>query len=151
MSVQSRGSAGPQIGFLRPAHIERAFVILVYVAVVALIALSFVGTCYAQTAKDVPLLEPWRIAEDAQAAPRSFVLGFVIQLVLMLTQYGARQFARRDRRWWLLYLAALGISVYYNVEAYWSPLAALGLAWYVSGAIILAGDIVPEIAAVRRT
>lgn len=151
MSVQSRGNAGPQIGFLRPAHIERAFVILVYGAVLALIVLSFIGTCYARLARDAPLLEPWRVAEDVSAAPGPFAIGFAVQLALMLTQYGARQFAHRDRRWWLLYLVALGISVYYNVEAYWSPLAALGLAWYVSGAIILAGDIVPEIAAVRRT
>lgn len=143
--------AAPRIGFLMPGHIERAFIVLVYLAMTALVVLSVFGTFYGQLGKEAPLSAVARVFDDIAAYPLAFVVAFGTQAALSLTQYGARQLARHDRRWWLLYLAALAISVYYNVVAYWSPLDALGVAWYFRTAIILAGDIVPEIAAVRRS
>jgi len=80
-----------------------------------------------------------------------FAIAAGIQGALSLAQYGARQFARHDRRWWIVYLVALAISVYYYILAYWTPLANVGLAWYVALALLLAGDVIPEIAAVRRS
>jgi hypothetical protein len=72
-----------------------------------------------------------------------------VQVVLSLTQYGARQLATHDWRWWLLYLAALGISVYFNVQAYYVPLQVYMLPGYAV-ALILAFDILPEFVSIRR-
>ncbi len=141
----------PRIGFLRPAHIETAFVALIYVALGLLVLLSVVGTFYGWRSLSAPLSTPWAIIADIRAAPVLFAVAAGIQGALSLSQYGARQFARHDRRWWIGYLVALAISVYYNILAYWTPLADMGLAWYVALALLLAGDIIPEIAAVRHS
>jgi hypothetical protein len=147
-----RAAAGrKRIGFLRPGHIENAFIAALYLALLVLVVLSFLGTFYWLLGSDAPLSEPLTIVGDVLAAPRVFGIACAIQFALMLAQWGARQFARRDRRWWLIYLAALGFSVYYNIQAYYAPLVALGVAGWVSAAIIVAGDIVPEVTAVRHT
>lgn len=148
MSVTSKQSR-PNIGVIPPGQIERAFTVLLYLAVLLLILLSILGTLYGFQGESAPITAPARLWADITGAPSLLVAAIVIQGALMLTQYGARQFARKDRRWWLLYLVALGVSVYYNVQAYWEPLTAV-IPWYVAAVLILAGDVLPEFIAVRR-
>lgn len=141
--------AKPHIGFLRPGHVERAFIILLYLTLLALVVLSVLGTFYGWRGENAPLATPLRMFSDVWADPSRIGIAVAIQGVLTLAQYGARQLARHDRRWWILYLAALAISVYYNVQAYWTPLTAL-IPWYVAAVLILAGDVLPEFLAVRH-
>jgi len=149
MSVTSKQSIRPRVGFLRPAHVERAFIALLYLALLLLVVLSVFGTFYGQSGKDAPIATPLQMLRDVAQAPTSLAFAFGVQIVLTLVQYGARQMARRDRRWWALYLVALGISVYYNFEAYWTPLTAL-VSGLIAAPLIIAGDVLPEFIAVRR-
>lgn len=139
----------PRIGFLRPGHVERAFVVLLYFALFALVLLSVVGTFYGWRGEQAPLTKPGQIIADIWEGGARLWWAVAIQVSLTLAQYGARQFARADRRWWILYLVALGISVYYNVQAYWTPLSEL-VAWYTAAVLIIAGDVLPEFLAVRH-
>lgn len=138
-----------RIGFIQPSQIERAFIALLYLMLFLLVVVSILGTFYGRRGEDAPLTAPLRVFADISGAWGAFGVALAVQGVLTVIQYGARSFARRDRRWWLLYLAALAISVYYNVQAYWTPLTAL-LSWYFAALLILAGDILPEFLAVRR-
>ncbi len=142
-------SMHPRVGFLRPSHIERAFIALLYTALLLLIVLSVIGTFYGWQGKQAPLTTPIQIWRDITASTAILWIAIGVQLVLTLAQYGARQMARHDPRWWFLYLAALGISVYYNVQAYWMPLTEM-IPFYVAALLILAGDILPEFLAVRH-
>lgn len=153
MSVQSKPldssvkRSQPRVGFLQPAHIERAFIVLLYLTLAALVVLSVLGTFYGWIGNPAPLAQPGQILVDIQTS--DIWIAGLIQLALTLTQWGARQLARHDRRWWILYLVALGISVYYNVQAYWTPLTLL-IPWYIAGLLIIAGDVLPEFLAVRH-
>jgi hypothetical protein len=151
VTVQSKplGKA-PKIGFLSPRGIERAFVVVLYLIMLALVVLSIVGTFYGLNQLPAPLTSPLQLAMDVQAAPGRLGLAFAIQIVLMVVQYGARQMAQYDWRWWGLYLVSLGVSVYYNVQAYWLPLLLLA-SWPVAALLIICGDVLPEFLAVRRT
>ncbi len=145
----ARRAAGPTIGVIPPGAIERAFIIGLYLACGALVVLSVLGTFYGLLHTAAPLSTPLRIIADARAAAGMLGLALAVQVALTLTQYGARAMARRDRRWWLLYLAALAVSVYYNMQAYYVPIAALSNV-YVAWLLIVAGDIIPEFIAVKR-
>ena len=137
----------PRIGFLRPGHIERAFIALLYSALAVLVLLSVIGTFYGWRGELAPLSRPLPFLTDVQTG--GILAALLIQLVLTVIQWGARQLARHDRRWWILYLAALAVSVYYNVQAYWIPLNEL-TAWYTAAVLIVAGDVLPEFMAVRH-
>ena len=139
----------PRIGFLSPAAIETAFLVLLYLGTLLLAVLSVLGTFYGLVGQDAPV-NAVQIARDILEARSRFVGAFVLQLVLTLSQYGARQWARRDRRWWFGYLAALALSVWYNIQAYADPLIALHVPWLVAWCIIVAGDVLPEFIAVRK-
>lgn len=138
-----------RVGFLRPGQVEGAFLVLLYLALLLLVVLSIVGTFYGFQGMLAPIRAPLRIVTDILGAPALFGIALAIQFVLTTIQYGARQMSRRDRRWWLLYLVALSISVYYNWQAYWEPLAGM-VAWYLAMVLIVAGDVLPEFIAVRR-
>lgn len=138
----------PDIGFLCGQQIERVFTWLLYAAVVLLIALSVLGTFYGAQATSAPLSKPMEMWADISSDPLVLVWAVIAQFVLTLAQYGARQFARKDRRWWLLYVLALAISIYFNVQAYWEPLTAM-LPWLLVAFLLLIGDIAPEFVAVR--
>ena len=140
---------GPAIGVIPPGAVERAFIVGLYLACLALVVLSVLGTFYGLLGASAPLRTPLRIIADVRAVPGTLGLALAIQAALTLTQYGARAMARRDRRWWVLYLAALAISVYYNIQAYYTPIAALANA-YVAWLLIVSGDIIPEFIAVKR-
>lgn len=145
----AKGKA-PQIGILSGAGIERAFIGLLYVTAGLLALLSLFGTFYGLRGIAGPLAQPWTMPGDAIAAPEWFGGAFVLQLVSTLVQWGARQMARRDPRWWLLYLAALGLSVYYNFVAYFEPAVALNVPWLLAAILIIAGDAVPELVVIKR-
>lgn len=144
----------PRVGFIRPGQVERAFMWLLYTALFLLVLLSVLGTFYGRAGQNAPIDAPVltaiaRVAADVTRSPAAFGIAIVIQAVLTVIQYGSRQFSQRDPRWWIPYLVSLGFSVYYNYHAYWTPLNALA-PWYLAGALILAGDILPEFIAVRR-
>ena len=138
----------PRIGFISPGGIERAFIALLYIVLLVLVLLSFVGTFYGLGQSSAPLSIRQMLADMAANTDRLLV-AVVLQLALTLAQYGARQMASADRRWWLLYLAALAVSIYYNYMAFWTPMTAL-VAWPVAALILIVGDIVPELVAVRH-
>lgn len=140
----------PRIGVVKGAHVEGAFLALIYGAVALLVVLSLFGTFYGLAGRDAPLAEPWRMALDAYGAPRVLLTALLIQGVLTVAQWGARQMARHNRYWWLAWLAALAPSVYYNVGAYHTPAVALGAPWLVAFVLIVAGDIVPELVSVQQ-
>ena len=139
----------PKIGFLKPGGIERGFVILLYLTLLVLVILSILGTFYGMDGNEAPLLQPRQMIADVLANTDRLWVALAIQVFLSLGQYGARQMARHDRRWWLLYLVMLGISVYYNFQAYWVPLNVIML-WPIAGAAIVAGDVLPEFIAIRH-
>lgn len=147
--MTTRTTPRSRIGFLRPEQVERAFVLLLYLVLAMLVLLSVLGTFYGRQGKEAPITAPLQVVADVIAALGSFGIAVAIQATLTVIQYGARQKARTDRRWWVLYLVALSWSVYYNYYAYWTPLTAL-VAWYLAALLILAGDILPEFLAVRR-
>ncbi len=147
--ARPRRNSGPAIGVIPPGAVERAFIVGLYLACLALVVLSVLGTFYGLLGASAPLRTPLRIIADVRAVPGTLGLALAIQAALTLTQYGARAMARRDRRWWVLYLAALAISVYYNIQAYYTPIAALANA-YVAWLLIVSGDIIPEFIAVKR-
>lgn len=139
----------PRIGFVRASAIERAFIGLIYLGVLLLIVLSIVGTFYGANGENAPITDPVAIWAAFWAGGARSWVAIGVQVVLSLTQYGARQLARHDARWWLLYLAALGISVYFNIQAYYTPLLAYMLPGYVY-LLILAFDVFPEFVSIRH-
>jgi hypothetical protein len=138
----------PNIGFVRVEQVERAFLALLYVVCVILVVLSIVGTFYGARAASAPIAQLVQMWRDISSAPLTLAWAIVGQVALTLAQYGARQFAQKDRRFWLLYVAALSVSLYFNFQAYWEPLTAL-FAPFVAAFLLLIGDIVPEFVAVR--
>lgn len=140
----------PEIGFLSGAGIERAFVVGLYIALALLAALSVLGTFYGMQSMAAPLGTPLQVAQDVAAAPSLLGAAFGLQLALTLAQYGARQRARRNRRWVVLYLASLAWSGYYNVTAYYEPAVAMGIPWGAALLLIIIGDVVPEMVAVKE-
>lgn len=141
--------AAPRIGFLNPSGIERAFRTLLYLTLLALVVLSVVGTYYGLAQQPAPLFSPRLLYAGIQANTDRLWVAIAIQVFLTLTQYGSRTMARHDRRWWFLYLVSLGISVYYNYQAYWTPLNEITL-WPIAAAVIIAGDVLPEYIAIRH-
>lgn len=152
MSVRSQPTKpqAPEIGFLSGAGIERAFIVGLYVALALLAALSVLGTFYGMQSRPSPLGAPLQVVQDVTAAPSLLGAAFGLQFALTLVQYGARQRARRNPRWWLLYLASLAWSGYYNVTAYYEPAVALGIPWAVALLLIIIGDVAPEMIAVKE-
>jgi hypothetical protein len=151
---QEEKRRAPRIGFIRPGSVERAFVALLYTALLLLVLLSVLGTFYGLLGRNAPINAPLLAALPAMtgavaAAPNTFLLAVIIQIVLTTIQYGARQMSKSDRRWWILYLVSLGISVYYNYQAYWTPLNTMTPA-YLAALLIIAGDVLPEFIAVKR-
>jgi hypothetical protein len=144
-----RKSTGPSIGFLNPAAIEQALLVLLYVATVTLAVLSVLGTFYGLRGEVAPL-DVVQVVRDVWSQGPRFGGALFIQTVLTIAQYGSRQWARRDPRWWFGYLAALGVSVYYNIQAYADPLMSMQVPWLIAWCIIIAGDVLPEFVAVRR-
>lgn len=144
----ARGAA-PRIGFLRASAVERAFILMIYGGVLLLVALSIIGTFYGSRGMPAPISDPGAIWDTMWGSGTAGLLAVGIQIALSLTQYGARQMGKYDARWWLLYLAALGISLYFNYQAYYAPLLIYMLPGYAL-ALIVAFDILPEFVSIRH-
>lgn len=139
----------PKIGFLSPRGIERAFMVVLYAFMLSLVVLSVIGTFYGLNRLNAPLAMPLQVATDIAVAPGRLGVAVGLQIVLTIVQYGARQMAHYDARWWLLYLVSLGVSLYYNIQAYWVPLL-LYVSVPIAVIILVGGDVLPEFLAVRR-
>lgn len=137
-------------GVIRGAMIVQALTSTIRILAVLLIVLSVIGTMYALQARTAPLAAPWQIVRDMVAAPAFVAAALSLQGLLTLAQWGANMLAAKQPRWWALYLAALGLSLYWNWQAYGVELIALGVPWLLALLIVAGGDILPEQALVIR-
>lgn len=142
-------AAKKQIGVLSGSGIERLFVIALRIGALMLIVLSVLGTFYGARGVSIPLslLVIWH---DITTQIGAGVLALVAQGVLSLVQWGGRQLAHRDRRWWIVYLASLGLSAWWNWTAYGTPLRDLHVPWLIAAGIVIGGDIFPEATLVKK-
>lgn len=147
---QQAAQAGKkQIGMLPGLSVERLFVITLRISALTLIAGSIMGTFYGSRGTTIPLSLAV-IAQDITSQPGAFLIAAVVQGLLSLVQWGARQMAHRDRRWWALYLVSLSLSAWWNWTAYAAPLIAFRVPWPVALGIIIGGDIFPEVTLVKK-
>lgn len=137
------------IGVLSGSHIERMFVTALRIGAWTLIALSVLGTFYGARGNAIPLslVVIW---QDITSQLAIALAAFIGQGLLSLIQWGGRQLAQRDRRWWLVYLLSLSLSAWWNWTAYGTPLIGLHVPWLIAAGIVLGSDIFPEWALVKR-
>lgn len=137
------------IGVLSGSHIERMFVTALRIGAWTLIALSVLGTFYGARGNAIPLslVVIW---QDIISQLGIALAALIAQGLLSLIQWGGRQLAQRDRRWWLVYLASLTLSAWWNWTAYGTPLIALNVPWLIAAGIVIGGDIFPETALVKK-
>lgn len=140
----------PALGFIDPALVRRAFAVLIVTIAWLLIALSVFGTFYGARGMDAPLTTPILLFFDIMSAPSAALVALLAQAVLSLAQWGARQFAAHDRRWWILYVASLSLSAWWNWSAYGDPLISIGVPWLLSIGLVVLGDVFPELILVRE-
>ena len=151
-----RGSSRPP----RPAQwsgyipVGSSSAILVGVVIPAiltlLVALSVLGTFYGVQSMDVPFLNPGLILADLSAAPGLVFVALITQGVLTFAQYGASELAQVDSRWWIVYLLSLGASVGLNWIGYGNGLLEIGMPWLLAFGVVVASDVVPELAMKKR-
>lgn len=138
------------LGHIRPSHLRAALRVMIVISAWLLVVLSFVGTFYAVLGVPAPLTAPMQVWTDAQANWTALAIAVGLQGFLSLLQWGGRQQARDDHRWWLLYLGSLAVSALLNWEAYGSELIALDVPWLWAIAIVVGGDVAPEWILVKR-
>lgn len=146
-----------EVGMADPGAIEVWFVRVLQLVLIILVVLSFIGTFYGMRDQTAPL--SLQIISDVLAHPEAAILALIVQGLLSITQYGSRIMSksRGDRRWWILYLFALALSLMYNMEAYGETVRGMlpdelstqgkSIAAFL---FVLAGDVVPELLAVRK-
>lgn len=137
--------AGPSTTLLSGDAMERTLIIVLQLAAWLLIFISMVGTFYGVGPDPAPLWTPLQIWRDVMGSLLLFSLAIVGQGILSVAQWGSRNAAKRDRRWWFAYLAVLAPSVWWNWEAYGPPLTDVGVPWVVALGIIILGDVGPEL------
>lgn len=137
-------------GMFKGDAIERLLIALIHCLAWGLIILSVLGTFYGARGLDMPLSNPLRVIRDILASPISLTLALVGQGLLSVVQWGSRHMAIEDRRWWLLYFGALALSVWWNWQAYFDPMLLLGVPWVIALGFIVAGDMFPEFALVKK-
>lgn len=148
---QRRGGRGIRWRGCIPGSVMAVLVeVLIPIIAVLLIVLSVLGTFYGARGKPVPITDPLAIWRDISAAAMPFLLACGGQAVLAVAQWGGRHAARADRRWWGLYVASLALSAWWNWKGYGPPLIGLGVPWLLAAGLIVAGDVVPELALVRE-
>lgn len=138
-----------QVGTIPSDRISSAFIALLRISAWLLIILSVFGTFYGSRGLDVPLTQPLEIIRDIIALPVIAGIALLGQGLLSLVQWGSRQLARKDRRWWFAYLAALALSVWWNWAAYGDPLIAVQVPWLIAFGLVLGGDVFPEMTLVK--
>jgi len=135
-------------GMIDGALVERLLILLIHIAAWGLIVLSILGTFYGSRGLAAPILQPWQITLAIVAQPWVFVGTVVLQVILSVVQWGARQMARRVLLWWLLYFGALALSAWWNWQAYGAALLAMHTPWLLAIGVIIIGDMIPELALV---
>lgn len=146
-----RTSSGPRWrGCIPGGAMAMVVVALIPVLAVALMVLSVLGTFFGARGLPVPLMNPAALWAALAASPGILALAFGGQVGLSVAQYGGRQLARDDRRWWLLYVGSLALSAWWNWRGYGPPLAAQGVPWALSLLLVVALDAVPELALIRE-
>lgn len=128
----------------------RAVEIAVPLVAILLVVLSVLGTFYGARGQSVPILDPLRMLRDIAAGLGLFAMALCGQLALAVAQWGGRQKAREDRRWWALWALSLALSAWWNWKGYGPPLVGAGLPWLLAVALVVGGDIVPELTLIQE-
>lgn len=158
MSYNTRSEAMPgakvtppaRFGLVSGKKLEGALIFVMHALACILILLSILGTFYGMRGVNAPLEDPVQIVIDLWAAPSLLLAALIVQGLLSLVQWGGRQIAAYDQRWWIGYLGALALSLWWNWQAFGEPMIGLGVPWLIAIGIVLAGDILPELALVRQ-
>ena len=150
--VKTKRSTAPRWRGCVPASVFAGLLIwlIIPTATLGLMGLSVLGTFYGARGIEVPILTPLQILVDIRAAPWVFGLALLAQGALSVAQYGCPELAGDDRRWWIGYGLALGLSIWFNWVGYAPVLLSIGVPWAVAIGAVIIGDVVPEIAAKRR-
>ena len=145
MAVKSREITAhhEQIGFLSGPAVEAGFVWLLRLAGVLLIVVSIVGSFYGLQGKAASA--PARLLADLGAAWPMLLGALAAQLFLSVGQWGARQRARRDRRFWFVYLGLLAVSAGLNWIAFGPHLVDWGVPWLMAALAVIGGDAAAEL------
>jgi len=148
----SRPPRAPQWrGYLAPGASAQVMIsVIIPALLIALVVLSVLGTFYGVQSLGVPILSPGTILSGIGANPGVFAVALIAQGVLMFTQYGASELAAADSRWWIVYLLSLGASVGLNWIGYREALASLGVPVLIAFGVVIAADVVPELAMKKR-
>jgi hypothetical protein len=145
------GGGGPRWrGCIPGGVVAVVLVALIPVLAVALVLLSFLGTFFGARGLPVPLLRPSALWAALLAAPWGVLLAALVQGGLAVAQYGGRQLARDDRRWWILYGLALAVSAWWNWKGYGPILIGAGVPWLLAAIMVVLGDVFPELALIRE-
>ena len=127
----------------------QVLLVAIPIVAVALILLSILGTFYGIQGDPAPLGRPGQLLRDLWAGWPMLPAAVGVQFGLGMAQWGGRSLAEDHLGWWALYALSLALSVWLNWIAYGVPLVALGMPWLIALALIVIGDILPEIALVR--
>lgn len=141
--ARPRRNSGPAIGVIPPGAVERAFIVGLYLACLALVVLSVLATPFYGLVQARRYARYYALSPTC-AVPGTLGLALAIQAALTLTQYGARVMCPPRSALVGVVSAALAISVYYNIQAYYTPIAALANA-YVAWLLIVSGRHHPRI------
>lgn len=129
-----------------PGHI---LLILIPLVAVALIVLSVLGTFYGIQGDPAPLARPGLLLRDLWTGWPLLLAALGVQFGLGMAQWGGRSLAEDDPRWWVLYALSLATSAWLNWVAYGPPLMDMGMPWLLAAAMVVVGDILPEVALVQ--
>lgn len=141
-----RGMRQRPRGPIAGTSIDTAFTWLLYTVLILLITASWLGTFYGILGARAPLYSAWAMALDVVARPALAFQAFGVQAFLTIVQWGARRRARTHSPiYWLLWLAGLAPSVYYNLGSYYEPMVALGVPYVLAALMIIGGDVIPEV------
>lgn len=131
-------------GVVPAESMARVFVLFVRITALALIVLSYLGTCYGLAGAGVVGPDGLNVAPATSLMHWGMAL--ILQTVLSLIQWGARAWAHQSGNpvWFVAYAAALGISVTFNWIAYSSLIMGWGVAWWLTLIGIALFDMMPE-------
>lgn len=130
------------------ANVRFWFRVIVFIAIISLMAISVLGTFYYLLHKVAPL-DLHTMYLDIYYNSQLLYAAVAIQFVLSIIQYGARLYAKEYPKYWLLYSISLAASVSCNMASYLEPLGAL-VTVYAAAPLIIAADIAPEVLLIKE-
>lgn len=137
-----RSPGGPISG----SSVDAAFALLLYAILALLLVASWIGTFYGIIGRPAPLTSVVAILRDVIAQPAVLFQAFAVQAFFTIVQWGARRRARtHSPAYWLLWLAGLAPSVYYNLGSYYAPMVAMDVPYVLAVVMIIGGDVIPEV------